>query len=106
MKVTRLDDIVHLKETQRGQVFGIMARGARDFDPTMRFEGMGTETSGLPLGKSRPDSVLSVIRPDPLNTYETEQTKRGDDGRKEMESMGPNVSADWSSLDHLSISNL
>jgi hypothetical protein len=101
MKVKRLDDIVRLDETQRGQVFGVMARGARDFDPTMRFEGMGTETSALPPGKSRQNAVLSVLRPDQLKAYEAEQTKRRDEAQKEVESMGLTLPADWNSLDHL-----
>lgn len=101
MKVTRLDDMVQLDDTQRGQVFGIMARGARDFDPTMRFEGMGTETSALPAGKSRQDAVLSVLRPDQLKTYKTEQAKRRDEAQKEMEAVGLSIPADWNSLDHL-----
>jgi hypothetical protein len=101
MKVTRLDNIVHLDETQRGQVFGMMARGARDFDPAMQFEGMGTDTSALPQGKSRQDAILSVLRPDQLQSYQTEQVKRRADAQKEMESMGLSLPADWSPLDHL-----
>ena len=101
MKVTRLDNIVHLDETQRGQVFGVMARSAQGFDPTMRFEGMGTETSSLPAGKSRQDAVLSVLRPDQRKTYEAEQDKRRDEAQKEVESMGLSLPADWNSLDHL-----
>ena len=101
MKVTRLANIVQLDETQRGQVFGIMARSSRDFDPTMQFEGMGTETAALPAGKSRQDAVLSVLRPDQLKTYQTEQAKRREEAQKEMESMGLSLPADWSPLDHL-----
>lgn len=101
LKVTRLDNIVQLDEGQRGQVFGIMARSARDFDPTMRFEGIGTETSALPPGKSRHDAVLSVLRPEQLKIYQTEQAKRHSEAQKEMESMGLSLPADWNSLDHL-----
>ena len=39
MKVQRLDSIVGLDDTQRDQVFGIMARGSRDYDPAMMLEG-------------------------------------------------------------------
>ncbi|MES2437737.1 MAG: hypothetical protein V4584_01635 [Verrucomicrobiota bacterium] len=101
MKVTRLDTIVSLDETQRGQVFGMMARGARDFDPAMQFEGMGTDTSALPPGKSRQDAVLSVLRPEQLKAYEAEKAKRREEARKDMESMGLSLPADWSPLDHL-----
>jgi hypothetical protein len=66
MKVERLDRIVNLDETQRGQIFGLMARGARDFDPAMRFEGLGTETAALSTGKSKQDAITSILRPDQL----------------------------------------
>ena len=101
MKVTRLDNIVSLDEAQRGKIFGMMARGARDFIPTMQFEGMGTETSVLPAGKSRQDAVLSVLRPEQLKTYEIENAKRRAVAQKEMESIGLSLSPDWSPLDHL-----
>ncbi len=101
MKVTRLDGIVGLDDTQRGQVFGMMARGARDFDPAMQFEGMGTETSALPPGKSRQDAVLSVLRPEQLKAYEVERVKRREEAQKEMQSMGLTLPDDWNALDHL-----
>src|ERR1043166_3549790 len=39
MKVQRLDGIVGLDQTQREQIFAIMARSSRDYDPAMMIEG-------------------------------------------------------------------
>jgi hypothetical protein len=101
MKVTRLDSIVSLDDTQRGQVFGVMARGARDFDPAMQFEGLGTDTAALPSGKSKLDAILAVLRPQQRQAYEAERTKRRDEARKEMEAIGLTMPEDSKMFDAL-----
>lgn len=101
MKVTRLDSIVTLDETQRGQVFGVMARGARDFDPKMQFEGLGADTGALASGQSKQDAILAVLRPGQRQAYEAEREKRRQATQKEMQSMGLTLPADWGSRDHL-----
>lgn len=101
MKVERLDNIVKLDETQRGQVFGLMARGAPDFDPAMRFEGLGTETGALTSGPSKQDAILAVLRPDQREAYETERTKRREEAQKEMQALGLTLPEDFHSFDPL-----
>lgn len=95
MKVTRLDAIVSLDDAQRGEVFGVMARGARDFDPAMQFEGLGTDRGALATGQSKQDAVLAVLRPDQRQIYQDEQEKRRTAARQEMESLGLTPPADW-----------
>ena len=101
MKVTRLDGIVSLDETQRGQVFGVMARSARDFDPAMQFEGLGTDTAALPTGKSQQAAILAVLRPDQRQAYQDAQAKRREDARKEMEGIGLTLPEDSKMFDPL-----
>lgn len=99
MKVERLDRIVTLDDEQRGQVFGMLARGARDFDPAMQFEGTGTSS---PLtGKSKQDAILSVLRPDQREAYEAEREKHRQETEKELGSMGLSLPADWQDRDFL-----
>ena len=95
MKVTRLDAIVSLDDAQRGEVFGVMARGARDFDPAMQFEGLGTDRGALATGQSKQDAVLAVLRPDQRQIYQDEQEKRRTAARQEMESLGLTPPTDW-----------
>lgn len=101
MKVTRLDNVVKLDETQRGQVFGVMARGARDFDPAMQFEGLGTDTAALSAGSSRQDAVLAILRPEQREAYEAERARRRAAAQKEMEAIGLTLPADSSLHDPL-----
>ena len=101
MMVTRLDGIVELDDTQRGQVFGVMARGARDFDPAMQFEGLGTDTAALPSGKSKQDAIFSVLRPEQRQAYQAAQAKRREDARKEMEAIGLTLPDDSKMFDPL-----
>lgn len=94
MKVTRLDGIVTLDDTQRGQVFGVMARGARDFDPAMQFEGLGTDTAALGPGSSKHDAILAILRPEQREAYQAERAKRRAAAQKEMEAIGLTLPAD------------
>ena len=101
MKVSRLDNIVGLDDNQRGQVFGVMARGARDFDPTMRFEGLGTDSGALTTGKSKQEAILSVLTPVQREAYQAEHEKQRAAAQKEMEQIGLSLPADWSNRDEL-----
>ncbi len=101
MNVTRLDGLVGLDDTQRGQVFAVMARGARDFDPAMQFEGLGTDTAALPSGKSKQDAILAVLRPEQRQAYQDAQAKRREEARKEMEAIGLTLPDDSKMLDPL-----
>ncbi len=101
MNVTRLDGVVGLDDTQRSQVFGVMARGARDFDPAMQFEGLGTDTAALPSGNSKQDAILAVLRPEQRQAYQAAQAKRRDEARKEMEGIGLTLPDDSKMLDPL-----
>ena len=52
-KTQRLDDIVKLDDAQRDQVFGIMARSSRDYDPAMKLEGADGEIAAAPNGNTQ-----------------------------------------------------
>ncbi len=101
MKVTRLDSIVTLDAAQRGQVFGLMARAARDFDPAMQLDGIGTDTAPLSSGQSRQDAIMAVLRPAQRQAYEAEQAKRRLAAQQEMSAMSLTLPPNWNALDHL-----
>lgn len=88
MKVERLNQIVQLDETQQGQVFGMMARGAHDFEPGMSFEGLGTDTAPLATGASRNDALMKILKPEQRATYQAELDRRREDARKNLAEMG------------------
>lgn len=97
LKVERLDGIVQLDESQRGQVFGIMARGSAYYDPAMQLEGLGTSTPMT--GKSKQDAVLAVLRPDQRQAYQAAQEKRRAEEQKELEAIGLTLPDDWSGFE-------
>ncbi|WP_193214109.1 hypothetical protein [Luteolibacter marinus] len=97
-RVQRLDNIVGLDDAQRDQVFGIMARGSRDYDPGMRLEGIGGDIGTTPGGDTNA-AMLSVLRPDQRESYETERQRRRDEAVKEMEEIGLTMPVDWDPLD-------
>ena len=101
MKVTRLDSIVHLDDEQRGAAFAVMARGARDFDPAMQFEGLGVERGGLATGQPRQDAILAILKPEQRQAYQAEQETRRANAQRDLEAIGLTLPADWKASDHL-----
>jgi hypothetical protein len=98
-KTQRLDHIVGLDEAQRDQVFGIMARGSRDYDPAMMLEdATGGNIAASPAGSGR-DAVLSVLRPDQRAAYEAERQRRRQEAAKDLEAIGLTLPENWDLLD-------
>jgi len=97
MKVQRLDGIVGLDPAQRDQVFGIMARGSRDYDPSMELEGAAGDIGNTPGGNSN-DAMLSVLRPEQREAYQAERDRRREETRKDLESMGLSMPPEWDDL--------
>ncbi len=99
MRLERLDGIVGLDETQRDQVFALMARNSRDYDSSMQFDGVDQSAiSSLPAGSSR-DAVLSVLRPDQRQAYEAHQQQRRAEAARELGEIGLALPANWDMLD-------
>lgn len=97
-RVARLESIVQLDDSQRDQVFGIMARASRDYDPSMKLEGV-TGDVGVTAGGTRQDAMLAVLRADQRAVYQAEQQRRRDEAAKNMESMGLTLPPAWDALD-------
>jgi hypothetical protein len=95
----RLDGIVKLDDAQRDQVFGIMARGSRDYDPAMKLE--GTTGGEIPIadGATRQQALLSILRPEQRQAYEAEQQRRRESAQKDMEAIGLALPPDWDPLE-------
>jgi hypothetical protein len=98
MKMQRLDGIVGLDESQRDQVFGIIARGSRDYDTAMRLEGATGEIGAIPIG-NRQAAILGVLRPEQRAAYDAERQRRREEAAKELETIGLTLPADWEMLD-------
>jgi len=98
-RVERLNGIVILDDAQRDAVFGIAARDSKDYDPAMGIEGADGNAVGQAAGGSSEEAMLSVLRPNQRKAYEAEQVHRREETRKEMESFGLTMPADWDMLD-------
>jgi hypothetical protein len=98
LKVQRLDTIVDLDEAQRDQVFGIMARNSRDYDPSMTLEGIGGDIGTTP-GGDRQQAMLSVLRPDQREAYEATRQQRREEAAEEMRTLGLSLPPEWDLLD-------
>lgn len=94
-RVNQLNNVVGLDEAQQDQVFALMARGSKDFDPSMQFEGLGDDRAIIPPGQSRDDAILAVLRPDQRELYEAHRVKRREEATQEMSEVGLRLPDDW-----------
>ena len=98
MIVQRLDSVVALDAAQRDRVFGIMARGSKDYDPAMALDGENGEIGATP-GGDKQAAMLAVLRPEQRVAYEAEQKRRRDETAKDMSAVGLTMPPDWQMLD-------
>ena len=99
-KVQRLNSVVPLSNSQRDQVFGIMARNSRDYDSAMVFEGETGQITAAPTG-NRQAAILSVLTPDQRVAYEAERVRRSEEASKEMAEIGLAVPPEWDLLNDM-----
>ncbi|MCW1921100.1 hypothetical protein OKA05_00955 [Luteolibacter arcticus] len=97
-RVQRLDGIVKLDDQQRDQVFGIMARNSRDYDPAMQLEGIGGEIASTP-GGNRQDAMLAVLRPEQREAYESERQRQRQKAEEDLGQIGLSLPPNWDLLD-------
>ncbi len=97
-RVQRLDGLVGLDDAQRDQIFGIMARNSRDYDPTMQLEGIAGPIGATP-GGNRQEAILSVLRPEQQQAYEAERQRRRDEAARELEAIGLTLPPNWDLFD-------
>jgi hypothetical protein len=96
-KVERLNSTVALDETQKDQVFSIMARSSRDFDPRMQIEGV-TADAGPASREDRDAAIMAVLRQDQQATYEQWRAQRRARTEQEMAEMGLKMPDGWDAL--------
>ena len=99
-KVQRINSIVPLSEAQRDQVFGIMARNSRDYDPAMAFDGATGQINAVPAGDKN-TAILSVLTPDQRVAYEAERNRRREEASKGMEEVGLAFPPEWDMIDDM-----
>lgn len=98
-KMERLDQIVDLDETQKDQVFTLMARSSQDYDPEMQFEGLTSDTTPLTAGQSRKEAILSVLNPGQRATYEAYQDEQRAEAAADLREIGLKLPANWDVFD-------
>ena len=94
-RVSRLNSVVNLDDTQQDDVFAIMARSSPDFDPSMQIEGLGGDNSKFAPGQPRDDAIRNVLRPEQRQQYEEHRLARRAEASREMEEAGLKLPDTW-----------
>lgn len=71
-QISMLDRSLKLSETQKDQIFEVIARNA---DPTMQVQ-TGSEPAQLPEGLSQEEGIRSLLTPEQQETYDADQARR------------------------------
>ena len=90
MRLARVDAVVNLDDSQREQVFNIMARGSPDYDPGMQLGG--------PV-ENRNQEMLTVLRPEQRQAWDAERERRRNEAEAEMAEIGMTLPAGWDPLE-------
>lgn len=98
-KMQRLDALVDLDRAQEDQVYVIMARGSRDFDPSMQFEGLNGNPPALPSEANRNEAILSVLRPEQRGAYENHRRQLRQKTEEELGAIGLKLPENWDVFD-------
>lgn len=99
-RVERLDRIVGLDETQRDNVFAIMARASRDYDPAMGIEGADGSAIGASGGTPR-EAVLGILTAEQRARLDEESARLRADAEEELGFLGLSLPENWEPLDDL-----
>ena len=94
-RVSRLNSVVALDDAQQDQVFALMARSSPEFDPSMQFEGLTSDTAKLAPGQSRDEAILEVLRPGQRQQYEDHRTARRLEAQQEFSDVGIRLPDNW-----------
>lgn len=94
-RVSQLNSVVALDEAQQDQVFALMVRSSPDFDPSMKLEGLGGDSTSLSPGQSRDAAIMNVLRPEQRQQYEEQRQARRAAAGREMEEVGLRLPENW-----------
>ena len=97
-KTERLNSIVSLDDTQRDQVFGIMARNSNDYLPSMQLEGGVSEIVTGNAGNKQ-QAIMNVLRPEQREAYQQEMQRRREEAAKDLKAIGLTLPADWDPIE-------
>jgi hypothetical protein len=98
-RVERLNSLVPLDESQKDKVFAIMARGSRDYDPSMQLEGLGSDVGQLGPGASTFNAVQGVLRPEQILQMEQKKAERRQRAEEEAAEFNMTLPENWDALD-------
>jgi hypothetical protein len=93
-KTEQLNRAVQLDDTQRQQVFGIMARGSENYDPSLDLPGAN---AGNGTGM---EAALRVLRPEQRAAYDADRERRREDAERNLGTLGLALPDDWERIGH------
>ena len=98
-RVNLVSAAVQLDPAQQDRVFAIMARSSPEFDPRMKFDGLGSDISTIRPGSDREQAIRNVLRPDQLTRYNAYRQKQWEEASREATEIGLSLPKNWDLFD-------
>ena len=96
--LTRLDHIVSLSSEQHEQLFGVMARGAKDYRDDIDFDQVGDQQGQL-TRRERDQEIRRILDADQRAQFDTHLQERRNEAESDMRRMGMTLPRDWDLLE-------
>ena len=97
-KFQNLDRIVELDEDQNKQVFDLLVRGSKNYDPSVEFDGMGDDRSVL-SSRERDEAIRSLLRPEQVEAFDAHRKARFEEATRDMTDLGLTLPKNWDLLE-------
>jgi hypothetical protein len=94
-RLNRIDAIVKLDDQQRRQLFLQLAQTSPDYDPRMSFAGLQEGVTPAAQGMSQEQAIMSVLRPEQRQAYDSHRENRRKAAREDAAAMGVRLPDDW-----------
>lgn len=76
-KLEAMSSSLNLDETQKDQMFNVLVRTDKNYDPTMKLEGLSTEAGAADAPQqSRDEAISAILNEDQRAKYQTQQQER------------------------------
>lgn len=74
-QLERMNTSLNLDETQKDQMFHVLVRTDKDYDPSMQMEGVA-DPGGAAVPESRDEAIAAILNPEQNEKYQAQQKER------------------------------
>ena len=75
-KIETMSTSLNLDESQKDQMFHVLVRTDKNYDPAMQMEGIATTADGTVATESRDEAISAILNPEQQQKYEAQRAQK------------------------------